>query len=249
MADYSEFWKPYCGAVSLTFDDGLACQLQKAIPVMDRAGVRGTFYLAPRGGDWEERLRPWAEVARSGHGLGNHTMGHTCSENFTGKQGGLESKTLDDIEADVLAAQERLVHLAPHQEQWTFAYPCYQTHVGRGLGRQSYVPVVARHFLAGRGVGEYGFANTPDGVDLACVWATPVERMSAFEMIGLVEELTAQGRWVVFALHEIDGARLTVGSHEFRTLVRYLQRRSDAIWSAPLGEVARKVAAFQAAGA
>ncbi len=246
MTDYAEFWKPYAGAVSLTFDDGLTCQLEKAIPVMDGAGVRGTFYVSVRGQDWEERLKPWAEVARSGHELGNHSMSHTCSANFTGGTGGLESKTVEEIEADLLAAQERLAQLAPHQEDWTFAYPCYETHVGRGASRQSYVPVVARHFLAGRAGGEYGFANCPDAVDLACVWAIGVERMSGFEMIGLVEELTAQGRWVVLAFHELDGARLTVGSHDFKTLIGYLRRRSDAIWTAPLAEVARKIAQFQA---
>jgi len=197
--DLDAFWSPYRGAVSLTFDDGTANQLRKAIPPMDRLGLRGTFYLVPK-----------------------------------------------ERESDVLAAQERLVQIAPDQTRWTFCYPCYCTFVGRAETRQSYVPIVARHFLAGRAGGEYGFANHPAAVDLSCAWGLATERMSGFEMIGLVEELTSRGQWVILVFHEIDGSRLTVGSHEFHMLLNYLHRRRDVIWTAPVVEVAQKIAEFQA---
>ena len=48
----------------------------------------------------------------------------------------------------------------------TFAYPCGQTFVGRGPGTQSYVPVVADLFLAGRGWRDEA-SNDPAFVDLA----------------------------------------------------------------------------------
>jgi hypothetical protein len=153
--------------------------------------------------------------------------------------------SLTDIERDILVAQERLVQLAPHQQHWTFCYPCYCTYVGRGVGRQSYVPVVARHFLAGRVGGEYGFGNHPGRVDLSAAWALPTERMSGFEMIGLVEQLTAQGRWVILVFHEIDGSRLTVGSFDFALLLDYLSRRRKEIWTAPVAQVAGRIAAAQ----
>ncbi|HUW55071.1 MAG TPA: polysaccharide deacetylase family protein [Planctomycetota bacterium] len=238
----SDFWTPHLGAVSLTFDDGHPSQLSKAIPLMDRAGIRGTFYLNPQGDDWRKTLQPWSDVARRGHEIGNHSLSHTCSNNFWGGRGGLEDRTLDEIETDILAAQERLVEIAPHQADWTFGYPCYNMFVGRGVDRRSYVPVVAKHFLAGRGPGEYGFANRPDVVDLPSLWSTSVTLMSAFEMIGLVEGLAGTGQWVVLVFHEIDGSRLTVGSHDFKLLLDYLVRRADAIWTAPVVEVARKIA-------
>jgi len=241
--DYCDFWKPHTGAVSLTFDDGRASQLERAVPMLDEAGLRGTFYLCPRGEDWRQQLRPWADVARRGHELGNHSVSHTCTNNLWGGRGGLEDKTLQDVEADILAAQERLSQLAPHQRHWTFAYPCYNTDVGEGASRQSYVPLVARHFLAARGKGEYGFANIPDVVDLALVAGTDVQRKSGFEMIGLVEELTGRGLWVVLVFHEIDGPAQSVNSADFGRLLAYLRRRSKDIWTAPLVEVAERVAA------
>jgi hypothetical protein len=242
----SNFWAPCCGAVSLTFDDGMPSQRKKAIPEMDKRGLRGTFYLFPQGNDWRGSLSPWKAVAAAGHEIGNHTLSHLCPGSLLGQRGGLEDRTLEEVEADILAAQERLVEIAPHQKEWTFCYPCYSTFVGRGAGRQSYVPVIAKHFLAGRGGGEYGFGNVPAVMDLACLAALATDRMSGFEMIGLVEELTSMGQWVVLVFHEIDGNRLTVGSYDFNMLLNYLHRRRDAIWTAPVVEIARKIADFQA---
>jgi len=235
-------WGSHRGAVSITFDDGEQCQLDKAVPIMNEHGIKGTFYINPYGDDWKARFEPWIEVGQAGHEIGNHSKSHICSKNYLGSPHGLEDMTLDEIEADILEAHERLVPIAPHQKVWTFAYPCYNTEVGVGLERKSYAPVVAKHFLAGRVGGEYGFGNYPGVIDLACVWGLPMVRMSGFEMIGLVEELTARGQWVVLAFHEIDGARLTVGSHDFEMLVRYLHRRRDEIWTAPFVEVAQKIA-------
>lgn len=241
-----KFWSPYCGAVSLTFDDGTENQLQKAVPLLNEFGLKGTFYLQSQGDNWRQRFSPWEKVANAGHEIGNHTLSHRCSSNYLTVSGGLEDSTVEEIESDILTAQQRLVEIAPHQKKWTFAYPCYCTFVGRGKSRQSYVPVVAKHFLTGRTAGEYGFGNQPEMVDLACVWGMPVERMSGFEMIGLVEELTSKGQWVILIFHEIDGQRLSVGSHDFRVLLDYLRRRSESIRTVPVVHVAEKISRFQA---
>lgn len=225
MAD--DVWGPHQGGVSLTFDDGMDCHLDRAVPALNERGLQGSFYLMPRGDDWRQRLEPWRQVAAAGHEIGNHTLSHTCSANYTGARAGLEYASLEGIESDILAAQERLQLLLPEQRTWTFCYPCYCTFVGRGAQRQSYVPLVARHFLAGRAGGEYGFGNRPGAVDLACFWAQPAERMSAFEMIGLAEELTHRGQWVVFVFHAIDGSRLSVAGEDFTALLDFLARRRD----------------------
>ncbi len=249
MSEASSCWGDYCGAVSLSFDDGRATQLEHAIPMMDERGIRGTFYISSpiAGENWEDAIEPWQGVARTGHEIGNHSLSHTCSANFAFcKDGGLEAMTLEAIEADILAAQQRLKVVAPDQQHWTFAYPCYQTFVGRGEGRKSYVPVVAKHFLCGRGRAEFGTASIPAVCDLAAVGAIGAERMSGFEMIGLVEELTSRGQWVNLCFHEIDGPNLSVARSDFAMLLDYLKRTESEIMAAPLVEVARKVSAFQA---
>ncbi|NLB60281.1 MAG: polysaccharide deacetylase family protein [Lentisphaerae bacterium] len=246
--DLAAFWAPYKGAVSLTFDDGTESQLQHAVPLLDKQDFRGTFYISPGGNDWEGRLRPWAEVARAGHEIGNHTLSHICSRNFQWQTGrGLEDMTLADIETDILLAQERLRHIVPQQKEWTFCYPCYQTHVGQGADQRSYVPIVARHFLAARAGGERGHGNHPGQVDLMCAWGMPAERMSHFEMIGLVEELCTQGRWVILVFHNLDSGYLSVSNSAFEALLKYLRRRADEIWTAPVRDIARRIATFQSA--
>jgi hypothetical protein len=211
------------GAVSLTFDDGTENQLANAVPPLDERGLCATFYLNPR-----DRLmafaQPWRKAARRGHEIGNHTLSHPCPSAITGGRG-LEDMTLEEVEDDVLAAQVRLETLAPHQTAWTFAYPCYATYIGRGEARRSYVPVIARHFLAGRAGGEIGFGNRPGMLDSAALIGTPVERLTASEVIALIERLALTGQWLILVYHDIDGEVLSV-------------RKRDRVLTAPVVDVA-----------
>ena len=76
MTQTSSPWPGNCqGAVSLTFDDGAQTQLTTAIPILNKFGLQGSFYLNPRDG-YEEKLAPWKEVAAAGHEIGNHTWRH-----------------------------------------------------------------------------------------------------------------------------------------------------------------------------
>jgi len=239
--DNSNFFSPFCGAVSLTFDDGTQNQLQNAIPSLNDLDIKATFYITPNDRLMQNHFTSWQEVAKQGHEIGNHTLSHFCSNNFTAKRGGLEDRTLEDIEDDILAAQEIIKTIAPQQKTWTFAYPCYCLFVGIGENRQSFVPIIAKNFLVGRGEAEYGFGNHPEFIDMACVGGIRVERMSGFEMIGLVEELTWQGMWVILAFHDINGDRLSVQSEDYLMLLNYLKRKEKTIWTAPVREVAQKI--------
>ena len=147
--------------------------------------------------------------------------------------------TLADIEADILEASRRLRELIPEQEVFTFCYPCYQDYVGESVHRQSYVPIVAKHFPAGRGKGE--IANHPLTADLAYLSSFPVERMSGAELVGLAERATAQNRWAVLTFHGIHQGHLSVQDVDFRELVTHLARHRHRIWVAPVVEVAQRL--------
>src|SRR5471032_2868792 len=64
------------GAVSLTYDDGYDSQLENAAPLLDRLGLKATFFLTVENID--ERLPDWQALARNGHEIGNHTSTHPC---------------------------------------------------------------------------------------------------------------------------------------------------------------------------
>jgi len=225
------------GAVSLTFDDGTANQLVNAVPPLEERELRGTFYLNPSDRLMNEALGAWQAVAARGHEIGNHTLTHPCPSAITGGRG-LEDMTLEQVEADIAAARERLETVAPRQEKWTFAYPCYSTYVGKGTERKSYVPVVARYFTAGRAGGEYGFSNRPGLLDLAALVGTPVERLTAGDTIGLVSRLTSEGQWVILVYHDIDEGVLPVRRENYLGVLDYLAGARDRILTAPVVEIA-----------
>ena len=142
----ASFWASFEGAVSLTFDDGIRTQLDNAVPCLNDHGFKGTFYVNPvRSPRWDTLLSRWQEVSRQGHELGNHTGSHPCSCNFGfNSDNCLEKLTLDDLAGTIDCATEAMNAAFPEQKgHRSFCYPCYQSYVGAGVNRTSYVPLVA----------------------------------------------------------------------------------------------------------
>lgn len=235
------------GAISLTFDDGMKSQLELGAPLLTKYGLRGTFYVNPRD-DYQSQLLAWLPAAAAGHEIGNHTVGHPCSKNFAfiADQGrrGLEEMTWTDMAAEIVEAGRRLAEALPDQGRVSFAYPCYQPFIGRGASRQSYVPLVLEHCVAGRGRGER--ANDPRYCDLGYLWSFACERMTAAEMIGLVEQVIVEGRWGILTFHGIHEGHLAVAEDDLAELCAHLQRRQAHVWTAPVVEIAGWVAERQA---
>jgi hypothetical protein len=225
-------------AISLTFDDGQQTQLETAIPRLEDHGFRGTFYLNPRGEDWAERLAAWQPAQQAGHEMGNHTIVHPCSLN-TGPT--LQSWTLEKMEEDVCEAERRLDQLFPAQGARSFAYPCYESDVGRGPTRQSYVPVIARHFPAARARGTSIRGNHPRYADLHHLSSWSGERMSKAELIGLAESCLPEGWWGIFTFHGVNQGHLPISEYDLFHLLEHLARNRSRFWVAPVIEVAHYI--------
>jgi peptidoglycan/xylan/chitin deacetylase (PgdA/CDA1 family) len=234
------------GAVSLTFDDGVPSQLEIAIPLLNKYALQGSFYVNPRD-NYQEQLVPWRAAAQSGHEIGNHTVSHPCSKNFAfiadNNRRALEEMSLEDIEMEIVETNRRLDAVIPEQASRSFAYTCYQPFVGRGPTRQSYVPVVARHCIAGRGRGER--PNDPRHCDLWYLWSTPCERMTGAELVGVAEQAPAQGRWAILTFHGVNDGHLHVAAADLEELCAYLARNRSRIWTAPVAAIASRIAEYQ----
>lgn len=84
-------WNGFRAAVSLTFDDGLPCQLEHAIPEMDRLGVPGTFFLVS-GKLTHANLSDWQAVAKNRHEIGSHSMTHRKAHSLNPEECKVEAR-------------------------------------------------------------------------------------------------------------------------------------------------------------
>ena len=117
--------------ISLTFDDGLDCHLDKAVPILERYGLRGTFYVPVGGEEFERRHRDWRAAAQAGHELGNHTIFHpgVSSKTWVTEGIALESYSTDRMARELRAANT-VLSLLDGQEERTFAFPCSNPWLG-----------------------------------------------------------------------------------------------------------------------
>jgi peptidoglycan/xylan/chitin deacetylase (PgdA/CDA1 family) len=222
-------------ALSLSFDDARESQLDVALPALEAHGVRATFYVLPAH-VWRRR-REWQAVVDGGHEIANHTATHPCSGNFEfSRTNALEDYSLERMEAEIDRASYRIETLLGVRTE-TFAYPCGQSFVGRGEGRTSFVPLVARRFVAGRGYGSET-SNDPGRCDLAHLDAFTIDGLDAAQLVDMVDAGTAAGRWVVMASHDVgEGGEQTVLVDALQALCR--RASQGDVWVAPVVEVAK----------
>jgi peptidoglycan/xylan/chitin deacetylase (PgdA/CDA1 family) len=225
-------------AVSLSFDDARPSQLDNGIPILNQHGMKATFFISPN--NLELRLDDWKKVVSSGHEIGNHSMTHPCSGNFTwSRDNALENHTIDTIRADLESAnrflQEKL-GIVPV----SFAYPCGQKFVGRGEAVQSYVPVVLKLFHSGRGWLDES-SNSPRFVDFGQVLGMELDGLSFEEAKTLIDKAAEEGHWLVLCGHDIgDAAPQTTLSETLESICQYVSAPENAIWM----DTIEKVGAF-----
>jgi hypothetical protein len=227
-------------AVSLSFDDARASQVDVGLPLFDRYGAKVTFYVNPP--NLEKRLDGWKKLAAKGHEIGNHSMTHPCTGNFGWVRRPLEDYTMAMMDRELLGANaetERLLGVKPT----TFAYPCGEKFIGRGARTESYVPLVAKRFLAGRGFRDET-ANNPTFCDLAQLLGVQSDGMAFEEMKKAVLTAAQDGAWLIFAGHEIGNVGFQ--TTEAAVLDQFLQFANDpanGIWLDTVAMIAKYVEA------
>lgn len=226
-------------AVSLSFDDGRASQMETGLALLKKAGVKVTFFVNPDAVG--KKLDAWKQAAADGHEIANHTATHPCTGNYAfSAANALESYTLDKMAGEVdgaSAAIENLLGVTPT----TFAYPCGQKFVGRDGAVKSYVPLVAARFLVGRGYLDES-PNDPALVDLAQAMGTAFDDMGFPQMKAIVDAAAAQGRWIIFVGHDIGRrAHQTTDAAALEQLCAYVKDPANGIWLGTVADIGRYV--------
>jgi hypothetical protein len=147
------------------------------------------------------------------------------------------SSELDDSNAEI----ERLLGI----KSTTFAYPCGEKFIGRGTDTQSYVPLVAKRFLVGRGFRDEA-ANDPVFCDLAQVLGIDSDGMSFDEFKARVDAGAKTGGWVVFAGHDIGtGGHQTTLVPALEQLLKYAKDPANGVWLDTIENIAKYIRAQQ----
>jgi peptidoglycan-N-acetylglucosamine deacetylase len=116
-------------AIVLTYDDSLRSQLDIAIPQLNEAGFKGTFFL--NGTFALEDLSRWRAVAAAGHELGNHSVFHPCpaAAFASDAQFHTENYSVRGMLREISAMNTFLLAVDGKSNR-TYGVPCSQTMVG-----------------------------------------------------------------------------------------------------------------------
>ncbi|PYT64517.1 MAG: polysaccharide deacetylase [Acidobacteria bacterium] len=226
-------------AVSLSFDDARVSQIDTGLALLKRQLVKVTFFVQAE--QVRKRLDGWKKAVADGHEIGNHSNTHPCTANYSfSRLNALEDYTLEMMAAQLDGANAEIQDLLGVKPR-TFAYPCGQKFVGRGLDVRSYVPLVAERFLVGRGYLDES-ANDPHVCDLAQAMGTSFDDMEFEQMRNQVEQAANEGRWVIFVGHEIGkrGYQVT-DTAALEALCEYLKDPAHGIWLGTVAEIAEYI--------
>jgi peptidoglycan-N-acetylglucosamine deacetylase len=228
-------WPAGRAAISLSFDDARTSQVDDGLALLKKMGIRVTFFVTPAG--VEKRLDGWKQAVLDGHEIANHSLTHPCSGNYAFSSGNaLETYTLESMAQQLDEANARIEKLLGAKPT-TFAYPCGQKFVGRDRNVQSYVPLVAERFLVGRGYMDES-PNNPELADLAQAMGTAFDDLDFPQIKTIVDAAAADGRWVIFAGHEIgQKGYQTTDLRALEQLCAYLKDPANGIWPGTVAEV------------
>lgn len=224
-------------AIVLTYDDAVPSDLTVAIPQLDRANLKGTFFLMGKATHVEDLPR-WRAAAASGHELANHTINHPCNRGTYDMPAPYysENYTVETLLTEI-RVMNMLLTAIDGQPKHAFGTPCAQTKAGGGVDKDAekkdYIGPLKASGLA-------SYIRDP----AIPVISSPVPKFSgtAFvgssgaEMIAWVKEVEKSEGVGVIVFHGVGGDYLSVSAEAHQQLLDYLAAHRAEIWTAPYTE-------------
>lgn len=229
-------------AVCLTYDDGLDCHLDVAVPQLDEFGFKGTFYCTGNSPSLYNRMDEWRKIIANGHELGNHSLFHPCIDknyDWVLPEYDLNNYTVEQIVAELRTANTLLKAIDGKQAR-TYAYTCSDF----TAGGEDFTDEIKPLFSAARCNGPI-----PGNMKNYDIYKTPswgVDSPSAEDLISFVEKAKEKGTIAVFMFHSVGGGYLNVGAGEHRKLLEYLRENDDEFYCATFMEVMEYIKKNQA---
>lgn len=230
-------------AVSLAYDDALHSQLDIAVPQLNKAGLKASFYLPIAAPTLQTRQDDWRAVAAKGHELGNHSLFHQCRKSLPGRDWVAVTRDLDTISAAEMAEQVRLgnvfLQALDGKTARTYTAPCTDA-LAQG---QPYLPLLAADFVAMKTqVG--GVIRDMRALNIQQVPVVTPSNVRGDELIAMVKQAGAVGGMINFTFHGVGGDHLAVSRQAHQQLVDFLAANPQ-YWTTTFIEQMRYVQAQQ----
>ena len=190
--------------ISFTFDDGFESAYTKALPILDKAGIKGTWYIITKslGESGYMTAEQIKALAADGQEVGGHTRTHPH----------LPRLTLEQQENEIAGSQQDLLALGIDPK--SFAYP-YGEH-----NDDSLTAVEAAGFTS---------ARTTDqnlaGRNRYLLQGYSVGPGTTFEEIQhAITRAQTRGEWLILTFHRIDddGSPISTSSKLLQQIVDYV---------------------------
>lgn len=199
------------GMVSITFDDSWSSQYNKALPIINTAGMKVTFYITtePVKNGWSDFMKPWQvkELAKQGHEVADHTVTHAD----------LTTLSSADIDKEIKNSKKYIEGLIG-KPVTTIAYP---------YGAENKLVearVAAAGYIGGRNSIDAGMnGKTINPYNLSS-YAT--ERNSSIANIKKsIDAAKANGTWYILTFHEIkaNGDQYSNTPAQLQQIVDYIK--------------------------
>jgi peptidoglycan/xylan/chitin deacetylase (PgdA/CDA1 family) len=214
--------------IVLTYDDALSSQLDVAVPQLDSAKFKATFFLT---GDINYVTIPrWRALSKKGFELANHTLYHPCM-NSNDNPVASESYTPYTIVREI-GAMNDFLYAVDGKTSRTYAYPCAET----TIGGKSYVDTLRKAGLVkyARVGGDVDAVVTDfKNLDLLQIPSYGVEdNATGAQLITFVKRVQQSSGMGIFMFHGVGGDYITTPAASHRELLEYLKNNKKDIWVA-----------------
>jgi peptidoglycan/xylan/chitin deacetylase (PgdA/CDA1 family) len=214
--------------IVLTYDDALTSQLDIAIPQLNAANLKGTFFLD--GKVDAQNLNRWRAAAAAKHELANHTLYHPCLDKDG--RGKPENNSANYTPATIMreiGMMNTLLTALDHKKTHTYAYPCTETTVGG----QSYLDTLKRSGLAKYariGGDKNSIVTDYNKLDIFQVPSWPAfGEITGTDLISFVKSVQKTGGLGVFMFHGVGGDYLTTPAQAHKELLDYLKAQRKQV--------------------
>jgi len=181
-------WAGFQAAITYTFDDSIPSQIAN-YPKLQATGVHMTFFLV---GASDSNSPTWAQAAKDGHELGNHTE-HHCHPDGTGCAWGTYAGSL---EAEYDLCTSHIEQAYEVTSVWTTAAP---------YGDTGFDNTAKTRLFLNRGVrgGQIAPNDNSDPFNLPIFGAGAGQTAATFNPA--IDSAHVAGNWMIFMFHSLGG--------------------------------------------